>query len=306
MLPVAVAIGDPQGIGPEVLRHALASELGCRRLRLYGSLAALTAAPGPPWQPGPDLELVPLEEPTGAAALAAATEALVAGEVAALVTGPIDKARVATVLGDGFVGQTEYLAERFGCRGQEVMLLAGDRLRVALLTTHLALRDVPARITRAETVRVLRTVHRELPRLFGIPSPRLALAALNPHAGEGGRFGDEEQRILLPAVADLRAAGLVVAGPLPADSRGVPAAAGAYDAVVACYHDQGLAPLKLVAFHDAVNVTLGLPRLRVSPDHGVARDIAGRGVAHPGSMIRALRLALAQQTPGQESRHEAS
>jgi len=186
------------------------------------------------------------------------------------------------------------VAQRLGCPGREVMMLAGEQLRVALLTTHVALADVPRRITREGTLRVLRTVHDELKRWFGIVRPRLGLCALNPHAGEEGRFGDEEQRILCPAVEQARREGLAVEGPLPADSMFFKARRGAWDAIVACYHDQGLAPLKLVCFHEAVNMTLGLPFLRVSPDHGVAREIAGKGLAHPGSMIRALRLAISR------------
>lgn len=295
MLPVAVSLGDPSGIGPEVLRKALADpQVAGSSLLVFGDPQALAAAPGPALPAPPQLTVVPVVEPTGAAALEAATEALRVGRAAALVTGPIDKARVARVLGEGFVGQTEYVALRLGCAGREVMMLAGDRLRVALLTTHVALREVPERITQAGTLRVLRTVHAELKRWFGIPRPRLGLCALNPHAGEEGRFGDEEQRVLCPAVEQARAEGIAVEGPLPADSLFFKAVQGAWDAVIACYHDQGLAPLKLVSFHDAVNVTLGLPRLRVSPDHGVARELAGQGLAHPGSMIRALRMAVAQ------------
>lgn len=291
---VAVSLGDPLGIGPEVLRKALAQDpsLARAQLLLFGQRGALHAAPGPRLPDLPACTFVPMEDPTGALALEAATRALVEGRARALVTGPIEKARVASVLGRGFVGQTEYLAQCFGCPGQEVMMLAGERLRVALLTTHLPLREVASKISIEGTLRVLRTLHSELDRWLGLRRPRLALAALNPHGGEGGRLGAEEQEVLAPAVRRARQEGISVEGPLPADSLFFRALEGPWDVIVACYHDQGLAPLKLVAFHDAVNLTLGLPRLRVSPDHGVARDIAGKGAANPASMARALRLAL--------------
>ncbi len=297
MNPVVVSLGDPDGVGPEVLKKAMADPRLPRGgpVVVYGSEAALERAPGPPL-PG-FVEVVDLPDDTGALALEAAVTELVEGRAAALVTGPIEKARVAGLLGDGFVGQTEYLAERYGMPGREVMMLGGPRLKVALLTTHLPLRRVPDAITVEGTIRVLRTVARDLGRWFGIQAPRLAIAALNPHAGERGRMGREEQEILEPAVARARDLGLSVDGPLPADSLFARAARGRWDAVVACYHDQGLGPLKALAFDEAINVTLGLPGLRVSPDHGVARDIAGKGVANHGSMLMALELAMGAQTP---------
>jgi 4-hydroxythreonine-4-phosphate dehydrogenase len=175
-----------------------------------------------------------------------------------------------------------------------VMMLAGERLRVALVTTHLALRDVRRALTPPLVAETVAITHRALRREFGLRSPRVALCALNPHGGEGGAFGDEEARVLAPALARLRRARIPVAGPFPADSLFFRAATGEFDAVVALYHDQGLIPVKLldvVLSDPAVNVTLGLPIVRTSPDHGVAYDIAGKGRANPSSMVAALKLA---------------
>jgi 4-hydroxythreonine-4-phosphate dehydrogenase len=199
---------------------------------------------------------------------------------------------VARVL-PGFVGHTEWLEARCGGR-RSVMMLAGERLRVALCTNHLAFGKVRRALTSARVAETLTVTHRALVADFGLRRPRLALAALNPHAGEGGAFGDEEATLLTPALACARAAGAPAAGPFPADSVFFRAALGEFDAVVALYHDQGLIPVKLldaVNGDPAVNVTLGLPIVRTSPDHGVAYDIAGQGKANPASMIAALRLA---------------
>lgn len=297
--PVVVSLGDPDGIGPEVLGRALADpKLPAGTLRVFGPRAAFVG----PWVGAalarPATEWIDLPDEQGAEALAAATGELVTGRARALVTGPVDKHRMAAHLGADFVGQTEYVAKRFGHSGAEVMMLASPRLRVALLTTHLPLRQVAERLSVQDTLRVLRTVDRQLPGLFGLARrPRLVLCGLNPHAGDGGHLGDEERRILAPAVAAACAEGLLVDGPRPADSVFGPALQGRWDAVIACYHDQGLAPLKAVAFGESVNVTLGLPGLRVSPDHGVARDIVGQGVADPSSMFAALSLALRHGRP---------
>jgi len=293
-LPVAVSLGDPQGVGPEVLAKALADErVPAGGLRVYGPHAALPDAWAAAVERRAGLEWVELADEQGAEALAAATQDLVGGGASALVTGPVDKHRMAAALGADFVGQTEFVARAFGCSGREVMMLASPKLRVGLLTTHLPLRAVADRISVDGTLRVLRTLDAELGRLVDLPGrPRLVLCGLNPHAGDGGHLGAEEQRVLAPAVAAARSEGILVEGPSPADSVFGPALRGRWDAVVACYHDQGLAPLKAVAFGQSVNITLGLPGLRVSPDHGVARDIAGKGVASPHSMIAALSLAL--------------
>jgi 4-hydroxythreonine-4-phosphate dehydrogenase len=182
------------------------------------------------------------------------------------------------------------LAEAAGV-SDVAMMLVGGPLRVALLTIHVALREVPAAVTFDAVVRVVRLVHRELPR-FGAGARRIALCGVNPHAGEGGLFGREEEDVLEPAVAALQAEGIAVSGPFPADTLFVRAARGEFDAVVAAYHDQGLVPVKLAAFGRAVNVTLGLPFVRTSVDHGTAFDIASVGSADPGSLLSAMRLAV--------------
>ena len=171
------------------------------------------------------------------------------------------------------------------------MLLVGGSLRVGLATVHCALRDVPDMLTREGIAEVLRVMHRDLSERFGLHAPRIAVCGLNPHAGEGGRFGDEEKTIIAPAVALTRASGIAASGPYAADSLFYRAASGEFDAVLGMYHDQALAPMKVHAFGKAVNVTLGLPLIRTSVDHGTAFDIAGRGCANPASMLEALALA---------------
>jgi 4-hydroxythreonine-4-phosphate dehydrogenase len=213
------------------------------------------------------------------------------GHAQALVTAPICKANLVAA-GVHAPGHTELLAEL--CGGVPVrMMMVGTRLRVVLATTHLAIRDVPGSLTTRLIRETLVIADAGLRRHFGIARPRLGVAGLNPHAGEGGLFGDEEIRIIGPAVHAARRAGIDARGPLAADSLFPLAAAGRVDAVVCMYHDQGLAPFKLVHFADGVNVTIGLPLIRTSPDHGTAHDIAGRGVADPSSMAAALRLAAA-------------
>jgi 4-hydroxythreonine-4-phosphate dehydrogenase len=247
------------------------------------------------------------------AAIAAATR----GEISGLVTAPIHKAS-AKAAGLAFPGHTELLAARLPGDGQVVMMLAGPQLRVALCTTHLALSAVPQALTSDGIVQVLRTTALALHHDFAIAAPRLWVAGLNPHAGESGHFGDEETRIIAPAISaalalpELRAmrngAGLHIEGPLVPDAvfRAAvhpPAGTPRPDAVIAMYHDQGLIPLKLIDFDDAVNVSLGLRIVRTSPDHGVAHDIAGRGIARPHSQRHALRLGaeLVQRRARQKS-----
>ena len=189
-----------------------------------------------------------------------------------------------------FTGHTEYLAEKCGVR-QVVMLLATEGLRVALATTHLPLRQVPAAITPELLQRVIAILHEDMQSKFGIERPRILVSGLNPHAGEHGLLGREDEAILRPAVAAAVAEGVAASGPWPADTVFVRAVNGEFDAVVACYHDQGLIPVKLLAFGQAVNVTVGLPIIRTSVDHGTAFDIAGRGIANPESLVTAIRLA---------------
>jgi 4-hydroxythreonine-4-phosphate dehydrogenase len=208
--------------------------------------------------------------------------------VAAIVTAPLDKAALHAG-GFDYPGHTEMLAAIAGV--PTTMMLASDRLRVVLATTHIALRDVPAALTQELIVRTAQTTREGLQRGFGIAAPRLALCALNPHAGDGGRFGNEDEVLLAPAA---RAAG--IAGPFPADTVFVRAMRGEFDAVIAPYHDVGMTAIKVASFGSAVNVTLGLPFPRTSPDHGTALDIAGQGIASAESMIAAMTLAVALTT----------
>jgi 4-hydroxythreonine-4-phosphate dehydrogenase len=223
-----------------------------------------------------------------------------------LVTAPVNKHAIAAA-GIPFIGQTEFLAGLAGTRRTAMMLLgtddAGRWLRVALATTHLPLRRVPDAITEAG-VRQTIELAAESCRLLGLPSARVAVCGLNPHAGENGDFGHEDADIIAPAVAAACCAGLDASGPWPADTVFRQALHGEFEVVVAMYHDQGLAPLKLVAFDTGVNWTLGLPFIRTSPDHGTAYDIAWRGIANPSSMISALRLAkqLAAASPPSAAR----
>jgi 4-hydroxythreonine-4-phosphate dehydrogenase len=278
---IGITLGDAAGIGPEVARAALASgKLNARfEYRLIGS--CLEAVPGQP------------DEATARAAIAALEESvalLKSGEIAAVVTAPISKDHLAGY-GFDFPGQTEFYAARFDCRDYE-MCLTGPHLTVGLVTIHEPLRNVPDLLTTAEIVR-----HGKLLAAFcrqrGKASPRIAVAGLNPHAGERGRMGTEEMTIIQPAVDALNLAGEGASfhGPLPPDTLFYHAARGQYDAVLCMYHDQGLIPLKLLDFDEAVNLTLGLPVVRTSPDHGTAFDIAGKGIASPASMIAAINLA---------------
>jgi 4-hydroxythreonine-4-phosphate dehydrogenase len=267
------------------------------------SLTHLTEGEATPGQPNAK---------SGAAQVAyleAATAAAVRREVQGLCTAPIHKAW-AKAAGLAFPGHTEYLGAHLRAAPKEVMMLAGPSLRVALASTHLALRDVAGRLSTAELAAVLSTVTRALAQDFGLAVPRVWVAGLNPHAGEDGHFGDEEGRIIVPAIAAARAAlsdvpGAQITGPLVPDAlfraavHGPPAERP--DAVVAMYHDQGLIPLKLLDFDQAVNVTLGLTVVRTSPDHGTAYDIAGTGRARPDSQRAALDLCI-RLTQGRTSR----
>lgn len=305
MSRLALTVGDPAGIGPEIVLKALASEeRPPGEWAVYGPRASLEerasrfglAAPaalgvevvdtgGGPFPLG----RVSAEcgRAAAAAVLAAARDAL-AGRVAAVVTAPLHKESLRAA-GHPWPGHTEMLAGAAGV-SDVAMMFVGGGLRVALLTIHRPLRSVPDAVTGGEVARVARLVHRELPR-FGAARRRIAVCGVNPHAGEGGLFGREDVDVVRPAVEALAREGLDVAGPLPADTAFVRAARGEFDAVVAAYHDQGLVPVKLLAFGRAVNVTLGLPFVRTSVDHGTAFDIAGAGTADPGSLLEAMRLA---------------
>lgn len=283
---LAVTLGDPRGIGPEVVAAALADARvqAAAECVVVGPVGAGVAVHDPVGAWGPAGDAATAGRLAGDSVVRAVALAQ-AGAVAGVVTAPLDKAALAAG-GYPDPGHTELLARLTGAA--VAMMLTSDRLRVVLATTHLPLREVPAAVTPARIAAVAATTRRGLTAWFGIAAPRIALCALNPHAGDGGRFGDEDDRVLAPAA---RAAG--IAGPFPADTVFVRALRGEFDAVIAPVHDVGMTAIKVASFGAAVNVTLGLPFVRTSPDHGTALDIAGRGVADPGSMIAAVLLAAA-------------
>lgn len=290
---LVVTAGDPLGVGPEVLVKALARGAASgSEVTVLGDPQVVEATARRLGLPVPPLAGVGASGPASALhALEEACRAAREGRADAIVTAPVHKA---DLVRHGFrhPGQTEFLGEALG--GVETtMMLAGPSLRVALVTTHLALRDVPAAVTRSRVEATIRRVAAALVRGFAIPRPRIAVLGLNPHAGEEGLFGPEDDAVVRPAVAACAADGIDCRGPLAGDGTFAPRVRTAFDAFVAMYHDQGLAALKAVDGGDAVNVTLGLPVPRTSPDHGTARDIAGRGIADPSSMEAALRLAAA-------------
>jgi 4-hydroxythreonine-4-phosphate dehydrogenase len=277
---ILITLGDPAGVGPEVIDLALASHQLPRgfEIEILGDRSAGT--PGKP------------DARSAAAALAALDEAvrqLKNGTADAVVTGPVAKEGLQS-LGFPFPGQTEYFAAAFGVRNYG-MLLTGATLTVGLATIHEPLAKVPELLT-VERITRIGTLTAEFLKRRGVHQPRIAVAGLNPHAGENGAFGDEEIRIIRPAIDQLNQAGTAIfSGPAVPDAIFRDAAQGRFDAVLAMYHDQGLIPLKLLDFDTAVNVTLGLPKPRTSPDHGTAFSIAGKNLAGPSSMIAAIRLA---------------
>ncbi len=314
---LAVTAGEPAGIGPELLirlaatplaatlvaitdRHLLeraALRCGCTveltdddgtrpDERRPGTLRVRHVALGQEESPGrPD----PRNAAHVLAALAEAADGCLDGRYDAVVTAPLQKSSINDA-GIRFSGHTEFFAER--AQADVVMMLASPELRVALATTHLPLAAVPAAITRASLTRTLRIMHAELHAKFGLAEPRIAVLGLNPHAGEGGHLGHEEIDTLIPVLDALRSGGMQLIGPLPADTAFVPAQRSQYDAVLAMYHDQALPVLKSEAFDRTVNLTLGLPFIRTSVDHGTALDLAGSGKADPASLIAAARMAI--------------
>lgn len=277
---IGYTLGDQAGIGPEVIRAALETLPNSVEYRLMGKEVPCT--PGCPTE---DTAKAALEH------LELAAEALRSGSIDAVVTAPICKEALHR-LGFNYPGQTEFFADRLGVK-DFAMCLTGKHLTVALCTTHVALADVPRLLQTEEIVRVGKLVAHFLQRT-GKLNPRIALAGLNPHNGENGAFGHEESTIIAPAVPLLQQAvpGATFSGPHVPDCVYRDAAQGGFDAIVAPYHDQALIPLKLIDFDNAVNATIGLPRLRVSPDHGTAFGIAGKGIANPSSTIRAFQVAL--------------
>jgi 4-hydroxythreonine-4-phosphate dehydrogenase len=319
-LRIGVTLGDPRGIGPEVAAAAARTFRAAAPHHLLFIGPAGTCADDAGcdlvqtgrWRGGRDAAAAGA---LAGAAIDTAISMALRGDIDALVTAPIDKAALHAG-GYDFPGHTEMLAARTGAR-DVVMLMAAERtalggaLRVVLATTHIPLASVPAAVTADLLVRQARITDRGLRGGWGMTAPRLVFCAFNPHASDGGLFGDEEQRIYQPALQVLRDDGLVVAGPLPADTVFLRAARGEFDAVIAPYHDVGMAAFKTVAFGSGVNVTLGLPFPRTSPDHGTALDIAGRGLADASSMIEALLLAArlavsARRAAGQQHDTSAS
>ncbi len=318
MVPLLITMGCPAGIGPEVVVKALAAhphwwEEGLvevvgdraileRAMEVTG--AALPLAPQGGEGPGLVVDEVtrldPREVPLGRATAATgrasylyirrAIERCLAGEAGGMATGPINKAGL-RMAGVEFPGHTEILAHFSGVE-RYAMMFAGPRLRLVLVTIHEPLAAVPGLITEERVFQAMELFHRSLVEDFAIPDPMIGVAGLNPHAGEGGLFGHEEERAIAPAVERARALGWRVEGPLPPDTIFPRAVRGELDGVVCHYHDQGLIPFKLIHFEDGVNCTLGLPFVRTSVDHGTAYDIAGTGAADPSSMVAAVELGL--------------
>ena len=284
-LPViAVTVGDPSGIGPEIAVKAARDPrvVAACSPRLYGPHTAGDLAAFPAGRVSADSARAAYD------AIVRAVEDARQDRVSAIATAPVNKEAFAAA-GLSWRGHTDLLAHL--CDVDDVaMLFWSDRLRVVLATVHIPLAEVPRALTTERLLAVIRLTARSLPR-FGVARPRLAVAGLNPHAGENGVLGLEDRDVLTPAVVEAQSSGIDVTGPLPADTVFVRAARGEFDVVVAAYHDQGLVPVKLLAFGRAVNVTLGLPIIRTSVDHGTAFDIARQGVADEGSLIEAILLA---------------
>ena len=313
VLPTVLTCGDPSGIGPEIAVKARAHRgaalpfawIGDPRHLPQGTPVAEIARPAQAADVPPGvLPVLPLRfaapalpgqpDPANAPGVIAAIErgvALVqAGEAGAICTAPIHKKALKDGAGFAFPGHTEFLAHLAGVE-RVAMMLACPGLRVVPATIHIPLSEVPAALTADLLEEVIRITHAALVRDFGLAAPRIVVAGLNPHAGEGGAMGWEDERMIRPLVERLAAGGMAIRGPLPADTMFHAAARAGYDAAICCYHDQALIPIKTIDFAGGVNVTLGLPFVRTSPDHGTAYDIAGKGVADPSSLVAALRMA---------------
>ncbi|MDQ6979670.1 MAG: 4-hydroxythreonine-4-phosphate dehydrogenase PdxA [Mariprofundaceae bacterium] len=330
-MTLLITLGEPAGIGPDVMLLAQQKNSeafhGCvvvsplawlqQRAQLlavdvalveHSTLAQASDAchdqagihcwnPEPQLADGPVLVGHPAAVTADAvvACIRHAAQACLRGEARAMVTAPIEKA-VLRNAGFAFPGHTEFLADlaakaKRSDQQEFAMMLASSVLRVVLLTTHMALRDVPDALSVSETLRILRITHDDLQRRFGIAQPRIAVCGLNPHAGEQGHFGNEESTLLTPAILEARALGMDIADVMPADTLFSAQMRPQFDAVICCYHDQGLIPIKALSFGDAVNVTLGMPFIRTSVDHGTALDRAGTGNVHCGSLLQATLIA---------------
>ncbi|MEP3051076.1 MAG: 4-hydroxythreonine-4-phosphate dehydrogenase PdxA [Erythrobacter sp.] len=321
-LPLAVSLGDPAGIGPELITQCWANGNAAASPSFFVAggqdvlrkaaeacgaecpIVPITApedtgeafAAGLPVLPLDECDYTPGSPNDRGAALALqsliqATRFALLGQSSAVVTAPVSKSQLAKV-GFEYPGQTEYFAEVSGLGSDDaVMMLAGPSLRAVPITVHIALANVPNLLSSELIAKKARIVANALARDFGIANPRLAVAGLNPHASEGGKFGDEEARIIEPAIAELRAEGISVTGPHSADAMFAARARERFDAALCMYHDQALIPLKALDFDEGVNITLGLPIIRTSPDHGTAFDIAGQCIADPGAMMAAMQMA---------------
>lgn len=315
-------MGDPAGIGPEVIVKALAvanvhrlcrplvigsfpvMQQTVKSLKLKMNVIRVEGHETMPPRGNYLAVLDPLDHPlgrfprgvaareTGAASVLFIKKAVELAQLSCIdgiVTAPINKEAI-NMAGCHFPGHTELLADLTQAQ-ESGMMIVGGPLRIMFVTTHVAIKDLPALLTQTKIEKAIRVAHLALKDLFGIKKPRVGVAALNPHAGEHGLFGDEEERVILPAARAAQAQGIHASDPLPADTLFGKAARGEYDGVVALYHDQGLIPLKLVAFGACVNLTVGLPIIRTSVDHGTAFDIVGKGIADPGSLVEAITLA---------------
>ncbi len=304
---IVITMGDPSGIGPEVTLKALASP-GIRgladfvlvgnsfvveklmrdmKLKFTGRLVNIDNVSRKTFAYGKS------RPEFGKAAMQyidRALDIIAAGGADALVTAPINKSSINAARFKNFEGHTEYLAKKTGAKRVAMMFVA-ERLKITLVTRHIALKDVPARLTEAKIVSVIELTGRYLKKFFRIRNPRIGVAGLNPHAGEGGIFGREESRIIIPAIKKSARHFSKVTGPISPDVIFNAAVDGKFDAVIAMYHDQALIPFKILYFNTGVNITLGLPFVRTSPDHGTAFDIAGKGIADPSSMVEAIKLA---------------
>jgi 4-phospho-D-threonate 3-dehydrogenase / 4-phospho-D-erythronate 3-dehydrogenase len=278
---IALTVGDPAGIGPEIVAKAAADP----RVREVCEPVVFDSASSAHVTMG---RVSPEAGRAAYDAIVRAVQAAWKGDVDAIATAPVNKAAFSKA-GLPWKGHTDLLAHLCGT-SRVAMMFHAPELKVVLITVHVPLKDVPGLITRKRVDQTIDLTNEALP-LFGIERPRLAIAGLNPHAGEGGVLGDEDEHVLVPAIEAARERGVDVSGPFPADTVFVRASKNEFDCVLACYHDQGLIPVKLLAFGHAVNVTIGLPIIRTSVDHGTAFDIAGKDVADPGSMIEAVLLA---------------
>lgn len=331
---LGITMGDPAGIGPEVIAKALSGtklrrvcfplvigslpvmQQTVKKLRLKLDVRSVEGHDRNALRTNQIAVLDPLEQPlgpfkvgvaapeTGAASVAFIKRAVHLAQIGCIdgmVTAPINKEAI-NMAGCHFPGHTELLADLTHTQESGMMIIGGP-LRIMFVTTHVAIKDLPSLLTQDKIEKGIRLAHLALTTLFGIKKPRIGVAALNPHAGEHGLFGDEEARVILPAARAAQAKGILASDPLPADTLFGKTARGDYDGVVALYHDQGLIPLKLVAFGTCVNLTVGLPIIRTSVDHGTAFDIVGKGVADPGSLIEAVTLAadLARKRQSQKA-----